>query len=243
MILCEGAARRGFELLRDGRSARAVLPEITAMEGVEQSPEHHPEGDVWQHTLRLLEQLRAPTETLALRRAAARRRQAGVRGPTRYAHGRAHHVLWTSRARRRDGGRDLPALEAEPRGVGARRLPGAASPASGQRAADAAPPRLNRFLREDGIEELLELARIDALASSGDLQDYEFCRARRAELCARADASAALRERPRSASRSAIARGALCAEILHAVEEAQLEGTLTNREAALAWVREHYPKV
>ena len=36
---------------------------------------------------------------------------------------------------------------------------------------------LTRFLREDGIDELLELARIDATASNGDLQYYEFCRA------------------------------------------------------------------
>ena len=42
--------------------------------------------------------------------------------------------------------------------------------------------KLKRFLREDGIEELLELARIDALASSGDVRPYEFCRHKLAEL-------------------------------------------------------------
>ena len=36
------------------------------MKGVEQPPEYHPEGDVWPHTLLLLEQLRQPTPTLAL---------------------------------------------------------------------------------------------------------------------------------------------------------------------------------
>ncbi len=36
------------------------------MKGVEQPPEYHPEGDVWVHTLLLLEQLDHPTPTLAL---------------------------------------------------------------------------------------------------------------------------------------------------------------------------------
>ena len=36
------------------------------MKGVAQPPEYHPEGDVWTHTLLLLEQLRQPTPTLAL---------------------------------------------------------------------------------------------------------------------------------------------------------------------------------
>ena len=36
------------------------------MKGVEQPPEFHPEGDVWVHTLLLLEKLDHPTPTLAL---------------------------------------------------------------------------------------------------------------------------------------------------------------------------------
>ena len=36
-----------------------VLPEIAAMKGVEQPPQYHPEGDVWTHTLLMIEQLPA----------------------------------------------------------------------------------------------------------------------------------------------------------------------------------------
>ena len=36
------------------------------MEGVAQPPEFHPEGDVWTHTLLMLDQLREPSVTLAL---------------------------------------------------------------------------------------------------------------------------------------------------------------------------------
>ena len=56
-ILTEGGARRGFELLDETRLLAQVLPEVKRMQGVEQPPEFHPEGDVWVHTLMLLEQL------------------------------------------------------------------------------------------------------------------------------------------------------------------------------------------
>ena len=43
-----------------------ILPEVAAMRGVQQPPEFHPEGDVWTHTLIMLDGLRDPTITLAL---------------------------------------------------------------------------------------------------------------------------------------------------------------------------------
>jgi poly(A) polymerase len=65
-ILTEGAARRGFELLDESGLLQQVLPEISRMKGVEQPPQYHPEGDVWIHTLLLLEHLpRGASATLA----------------------------------------------------------------------------------------------------------------------------------------------------------------------------------
>jgi len=58
-ILTEGHARRGFELLDETGLLREVLPEITRLKGVEQPPQFHPEGDVWVHTLMLLDHLPA----------------------------------------------------------------------------------------------------------------------------------------------------------------------------------------
>jgi poly(A) polymerase len=60
-ILTEGRARRGFELLDETGLLPFVLPEIAAMKGVEQPPQYHPEGDVWTHTLLMIEQLDAGT--------------------------------------------------------------------------------------------------------------------------------------------------------------------------------------
>ena len=56
-LLTEGAARRGFEWLDQTDLLRQVLPEISALKGVPQPPEYHPEGDVWIHTLMMLEGL------------------------------------------------------------------------------------------------------------------------------------------------------------------------------------------
>ena len=65
-ILTEGGARRGFELLDEAELLAQVLPEIAKMKGVEQPPAYHPEGDVWVHTLMLLEHLpRGASVTLA----------------------------------------------------------------------------------------------------------------------------------------------------------------------------------
>jgi poly(A) polymerase len=65
-LLTEGAARDAFELLDQTWLLSIVLPEIAAMKGVEQPPQYHPEGDVWTHTLLMLEGLSAGvTPTLA----------------------------------------------------------------------------------------------------------------------------------------------------------------------------------
>src|SRR6185437_14231738 len=58
-MLTEGRARRAFELLDETNLLEQVLPEIKRMQGVEQPPQFHPEGDVWVHTLMLLEGLPA----------------------------------------------------------------------------------------------------------------------------------------------------------------------------------------
>ncbi|MGB6200024.1 MAG: CCA tRNA nucleotidyltransferase, partial [Candidatus Acidiferrales bacterium] len=58
-VLTEGAARRAFELLDETGLLAPLLPGIARMKGVEQPPQFHPEGDVWVHTLMMLEGLAA----------------------------------------------------------------------------------------------------------------------------------------------------------------------------------------
>jgi poly(A) polymerase len=234
-ILTEGRARRGFELLDESGLLPHVLPEVAALHGVEQSPDYHPEGDVFIHTLLLLEQLRAPSETLALgallhdiaKPDCAERRGDRI---TFYGHpevGAARAVAVCQRLRR-----SRPVWERVEYLV-----------RNHLRLVHAPQMRrstLRRFLAEDGIDELLELARIDSLASHGDLRAYQFCVDARTQL---GDEPA--RPAPLVRGRDLLALGyrpgPLYSEILHAVEEKQLEGELTNPESALAWVKQAYP--
>jgi poly(A) polymerase len=98
---------------------------------------------------------------------------------------------------------------------------------------------LKRFLGEEGIDELLELTRIDALSSNGDLQYYRFCRQKLAEFKEEEIHPAPLL-RGQDLLALGLSPGPGFGEILKQVEEAQLGGELNSREQALAWVAQHY---
>jgi len=57
---------RGLDLLHDSGLISVWIPELLEMRGCAQSPEHHPEGDVWIHTRLLLTHLKNPSPILAL---------------------------------------------------------------------------------------------------------------------------------------------------------------------------------
>src|SRR6185437_12045780 len=165
-ILTEGAARRGFELLDQSRLLPEVLPEIARTKGVEQPPQFHPEGDVWTHTLLLLEKLPA-------------------RAPVDLAWGALLHDVGkppTFRAPSEPGGRIRFDEHAE---TGARMAEAicqrlrfsnsdtqqiTALVANHMRFKDAPqmkPATLKRFVRLDRFEQHLELHRMDCLSSHG----------------------------------------------------------------------------
>jgi poly(A) polymerase len=98
---------------------------------------------------------------------------------------------------------------------------------------------LKRFLREEGIEELLELARIDALSSSGDLRHYQFCKERLDQLDEREIRPAPL-VRGNDLIEMGFEPGPLFSEILNQVEDQQLGGELRSRDEALDWIKRNY---
>jgi poly(A) polymerase len=98
---------------------------------------------------------------------------------------------------------------------------------------------LKRFLASAHIEELLELARLDAMASNKNLTYHNFCRQKLCELGAEAIQPAPLL-RGRDLLDMGFEPGPRFGQILEAVTEAQLEGTLQTREQAVVWVRERY---
>jgi poly(A) polymerase len=65
-ILVDPSRSSTLERLRSTGLLKPLLPEVAAMEGVPQPPEFHPEGDVWTHTKLALDQLKDPSFELAL---------------------------------------------------------------------------------------------------------------------------------------------------------------------------------
>ncbi len=233
-ILTEGGARRGFELLDTSGLLQVLLPEIVALKGTRQSPDYHPEGDVFNHTLLLLGHLEAPSETLAygcLLHDVAKPvcfRQEAERitfyGHTEKGAVMAEEILKRLKRGRATWERVAYLVRNHLRHVQAPQM---------------RLTTLKRFLREEGIEELLELTRIDALASNGDLQYYQFCKARLAELN-----EGEIRPPPLVRGDDLIALGftpgPIFADILRQVEDHQLGGELEDREQAIDWIRRNY---
>jgi poly(A) polymerase len=98
---------------------------------------------------------------------------------------------------------------------------------------------LKRFLGENGIDELLDLTRIDALSANGDLQYYRFCMEKLAALKQEGIHPEPLL-RGRDLIEMGFAPGPIFKHILAQVEEAQLGGELSTREAAREWVKQNY---
>jgi poly(A) polymerase len=235
-MLTEGHARRAFLLLDESGLLQHVLPEISAMKGVEQPPEFHPEGDVFVHTLLLLENLPHPCPlTLAW---GALLHDVGKPPTFRVAPDRirfdnhvevgvkmAEEICARLRFSNDDAAQILALVDNHMRFGHVGRMKEST---------------LKRFLRLPRFDEHLALHRADSLASHGNLSTYEFIRQKRAEI-----PPEKMRPSPLVTGDDLIAAGHAPGpkfrEILNAVEDAQLEGRLPSRDAALEFVRREFP--
>jgi poly(A) polymerase len=233
-ILTEGRARRGFELLDETGLLADLLPEVAAMKGVAQPHEYHPEGDVWIHTLLLLEKLQKPSVALAMGallhdvgkpptfRVAERIRFDGhVEKGVEMATAIMNRLRFSNDQIRQATGlvanhmrfKDVPQMKES---------------------------TLKRFLRLENFPEHLELHRLDCLSSHGQLELYRFMKQKWDEM-----PPDQLKPPPLITGQDLIAAGyqpgPAFARILAAVEDAQLESRIRTREEALALVRESFP--
>jgi putative nucleotidyltransferase with HDIG domain len=230
-ILTEGGARRGFELLDASGLLQEILPEIAAMKGVEQPPEFHPEGDVWIHTLMMLEQLREPSLTLAL----------GV-----LLHDVGKPPTFRVAERIRFDGHVEKGVEMAHSILTRLRFPNdvieqtEALIANHMKFKDVPRMRestLKRFLRLPAFEEHMALHRVDCLSSHGDLGNYEFVRNKQREL-----PPEQLKPAPLLTGKELIAAGyrpgPMFGAVLSEIEDAQLEGRISTPEEALRMARQ-----
>ena len=234
-ILCGGRARRGFELLDEAGLLQKLLPEITAMQGVEQPPQYHPEGDVWIHTMLMLESLEQDcSPTLAM---GVLLHDVGKPSTFRVAEDRIRFDQHVS-----VGVRMAEAICRRLRLPREQSEQVAALVEHHLKFRDAPRMRsstLKRFLRLEKFEEHLELHRLDCLSSHRSMDSHEWVRAQLRELPAEA-----IRPRPLVNGDDLIEMGyrpgPRFKEILQAVETAQLEEQIVSREAALQFVKEQF---
>ncbi len=227
-ILTEGGARTGFSLLNDSGLLKEILPEIVALQGVEQPPEFHPEGDVWIHTMIMLEGLPAGVSLeLAL-------------GVLLHDVGKPATFRIADRIRfdgHVDKGMEIGRALMERLKFPNKTIDAAEALIANHMKFRDAPKmrvsRLKRFLRLPAFDEHLALHRLDCLSSHGALDNYDFCREKLASLepeelhptrlITGADLIAA-----------GFKPGPAFSAALTAVEDAQLEGRVSSKEEALA---------
>jgi len=235
-MLTEGHARRAFLLLDETGLLREVLPEITKMKGVEQPPQYHPEGDVFVHTLLLLDGL-PPGCSLTVawgallhdvgKPATFRRAPDRIRfdGHVEIGVRIADDLLQRLRFSNRDREQILALVENHMRFADVRKMKDST---------------FKRFVRLPDFDEHLALHRLDCLASHKNLDFYHYTQERLAAIPA-----GAVRPEPLITGHDLIAAGyhpgPRFAEILAAVEDSQLEGTIATREDAMGLVASKFP--
>jgi len=240
-MLTEGAARRAFELQDETWLLSQVLPEISALHGVEQPPQYHPEGDVWTHTMLMLEGL--PAGSPATLGWGVLLHDVGKPATFRSAEETGDRIRF-------DGHVDAGVEIADEI---CRRLRFSnedteqivALVANHMKFKDAAQMRtatLKRFVRLPKFDEHLALHRLDALSSNRRLEAYDFVQQFLAETPPEQVRPTRLLTGD-DLLRLGYNPGPRFSEILRGVEDAQLEGHIVTLSDAEAFVRQNYPTI
>lgn len=234
-ILLGHGPRRGFELMHETGLLAHVLPEVDAMSGVPQPPEFHPEGDVFIHTMLMLEHMKNPSLELALGvllhdigKPVTFEVKDRIRFNNHDAVGArmAEHLLTRLRYPRKTVGRVASLVENHLKFMNVR----------GMRQST-----LKRFVKDPDFGDHLELHRLDCIASHGDLSTWEFCLEKVREYEKEVIPPPPI-VRGRDLIELGFVPGPLFSEILAFIQDLQLEGKLSTREEAVALIVDKYKR-
>lgn len=234
-ILTRGGSRTGLELMAATGILEKILPEVAWLQGVEQPQRFHPEGDVWQHTLKMLELLPVNgygEKILCLAWGAllhdigkAVTRSEDEKGVHFYGHVQkgeeiAAEIMKRLKFPRAHRERILALINQHMVFMNVRKM---------------RPGRLIRFLRMPDFDLHLELHRLDCVASHGMLDNYEFCRHQLQHL-EQEDLHPGRLLNGNDLMAMGFIPGKIIGEILLALEEEQLEGRISSPEEARHFV-------
>lgn len=237
-MLTEGHARKAFELLDATGLLREVVPEVARMKGVQQPPQFHPEGDVWVHTLLVIEKLPAgcaPTLGWAAllhdvgKPPTFRPPDPKKPGDRIRFNGHAEVGTTMTRAicnRMRMSNEDTEQITA--------------LVANHMRFGDVMemkPATLKRFFRLNNFPEHLQLHWMDASSAHGDLSLYEYSK-EHYENAPPEEIKPVLFITGRDLIAEGMKPGPRFKELLHIIEDAQLERRITSKEEGLALLRD-----
>lgn len=237
-ILQAPHAASGLRLLSRSGLMRVLLPEIESMHHVPQPRAYHPEGDVFVHTLKVVNNLKKPSMNLAwaallhdigkpptFEKALVRKR-IRIRFPEHARVGAEMADIMLKRLRFSNPDREaivsMVANHMTFKDIPAMRV-----------------STLKRLFARPTIEEEISLHRADCGASHGDLGNVRFLRQKQKEFSKH-------EIRPPSLITGTdliqlgIKPGPIFGEILAQVSEAQLENQIKTREEAIKYVRQHW---
>ena len=234
-LMTEGGAAHGMDIMVETGLMKEVLPEVLPLIGCQQPANYHPEGDVYVHTRIAVAMLNPGcSEGLAfgilfhdIAKPQTRAEQNGK--VTYYGHTEIGAQMAT----------DILARLRRSRAVQERVAYLVKNHLKLTMAPRMRTSTLKRMLSEDGFDDLLEVSRMDALASSSYLGFYHFCRRAMAQI------TPMQMRPPRFISGSDLIGmgfkpGPAFKNILQELEDLQLDGAIADRQAALEYIRQHY---
>jgi poly(A) polymerase len=235
MMMTEGGAARAMDLMMDSGLMQLLLPEVVEMRGCAQPENFHPEGDVYTHTRIGVAMLSAGcSETVAfgiLLHDIAKPRCRAVMGDkvTFYGHTDQGAVMAAEMLARLKRSRSVQERVAY---LVKNHLKLCMAPRM-------RPATLKRMLAEDGFDELMDVAFMDAMASSSYLGFWHFCRNAMSTMTAEEIRPPRLIGGD-DLKQLGFTPGPKFKAILKDVEDQQLDGLLATRDDALDYVRLHY---
>ncbi|MDB6074157.1 MAG: cca, partial [Verrucomicrobiaceae bacterium] len=226
---------RGFDLLVESGLMKELLPEILVLQGCEQPPQFHPEGDVYIHTRLMLSLLPAEVSlslvlSVLLHDIAKPATQTvDETGRIRFnGHDQLGALMTADILKRLKYPNHViePAVEAVANHMVFKDVP------------KMRVSRLKRFMARPGFEDEMELHRVDCLGCHGFLDNYKLLREKQEEFANEPLIPAPLIN-GRDLMQHGIPSGPAMGRILTAVQNLQLEGKLTTHDEALAWALEN----